>query len=313
MVKSKLKTRKGTNKVTTRVAKTQSSLDSAATSYARLLADPCNAPLVHPVYSGAEGGYLVRVDNFYTLGVSAGSTSGILVWTPGAIGTTNSELVGFETNNPAVAGSVSAIATAPGKTFLQAASNVRCVAACMKASYPGSESTRSGRVHFGQLSGSAVDVGDTPAVDNVSLLLPYYSRTPADIVEVIWKPNDADQLFTDPNAVTLASEKDRKAAIGFAWAGLPATTGMTFHMTAVYEWQPAVGRGLAVPNLSKSPSNNSLDHVVNYLINKGFNFVHGISLSIGAGVTQGLIGTLGNGYGLMPSSTRQRSSYSLMA
>jgi len=68
-------------------------LDSSATDYARLLADPINAPLVHPVYAGGDGGYLIRFDSTFTTTAGATDTSGYLHWTPGAMGPDGIELL----------------------------------------------------------------------------------------------------------------------------------------------------------------------------------------------------------------------------
>jgi hypothetical protein len=44
-------------------------LDKMALDYARLLLDPCNAPLSFPVYGGADGSYLVRCESFVSIGM----------------------------------------------------------------------------------------------------------------------------------------------------------------------------------------------------------------------------------------------------
>lgn len=274
-------------------------LDSAARAYARLLEDPCYAPLCNPVYSGGEGGYLVRGDSYGTVVSSTGTagtdTAGFLLFTPGAIGTTQSEVVGGA--NAASSGNITVASTsttlqAPCRFFLgNSASAVRCVAACVKVSFLGTESERKGRIFYGHASGSVADVGDVVTTDSMAQLCQHYSRTPADVIELVWKPNDADQLFTDPTATTLASEKDRKASLLVAWTGLPAGVTLSFHLTAIWEWQPVRNYGLSVPTLSKSPSDNTLDQVINFIIEKGFPFVRHAASTISAV------------YGLMPART----------
>lgn len=68
-------------------------LDKDAASYAALLADPINAPLVHPIYTGGDGGYLLRADSTFNVGAGVTDNSGYLHWTPGAIGPSGSDLV----------------------------------------------------------------------------------------------------------------------------------------------------------------------------------------------------------------------------
>lgn len=273
-------------------------LDRAGAEYARLLADPCNAALVHPTYSGSEGGYLIRTESFSTVGNATGHTAGYLQWCPGLVGSDVCVL-----SNGAVTAGTSVAANnsgsiSPGYTFLRAnASVARCVAACIRISYPGTESGRSGRVHYGQGSGGALISGTSYTADGVAQAMPHYSRTPAQEIELVWKPNDADQLFREPGALTTEEAKSRHAALTVAWAGLPADVGLTFRFTAVYEWQPEVAIGMSVPNLSKSSSSNTLDHVVNYLVSRGFSFVRHAGLAVG----QGMVGAIANTFGIMPA------------
>lgn len=280
---------------------TGTGLDSSALAYAKLIADPCNAPLAHPTYSGSEGGYLVRCESFGSLNTGATSTSGAVSWAPGAMGTSSVELCAFEAaGSDVTAGMVPLSAfRSPGRLFLRGNASVyRCVAACMRVSFAGSEAARSGRVHFGQASGAFAKNGTSYTADALAAGLTHYSRTPADEIEIMWKPNDADQLVRDPNLDTAPQDFERRAAIVVAWAGLPAGVGLTIRMTAVYEWQPLSGEGLSNPNLSKSPSRNSLDEVINYLIARGFRFVKSAAMHLaspaGAAMLQNVTAAFGN-------------------
>ncbi|APG76263.1 hypothetical protein 2 [Changjiang tombus-like virus 6] len=293
-----------------RVAKIpRSPLDAQGLAYARLLADPCNAPLVHPVYSGTEGGYLIRADSFLTVGANALEQAGVFQWVPGGIDALQDNiLLGAAANattaiNPGVSGAAS-----PAWDFLtNTASQVRCVAACLRIMYPGSESSRSGRIAFGQASGALLKSGVTVTANNLANTMAHYCRTPADEIEVVWKPNDADQLFRNPALNGALQDLDRRAALVCSFAGLPAATGVVFRMTAVYEWQPRVNEGIAVPNLSKSMSSNTLDDVVNYLIQRGYGFINGAAASAGHGLSAGLISGISGVFGVMPSVTTSRS------
>lgn len=265
-------------------------LDASAIAYARLLANPCSEILAHPVYGGTEGGYLLRCEAFLNIGTAAGITAGTLQWCPGLMGPNNTEILYTQCSGPTVADTATVYSGAPGKAFLSTtASNIRCVAACMKVSYPGAELDRSGRLHFGGCSGSMIDAGQVLTPDQLSSSLEHYTRTPAGEIEIVWKPNSADQMFTDPSVANASIEKDRKSAIAFAFAGLKSAVGLNIRFTAVYEWQPAINQGLAVPNTSRSLSNNSLDQVVNAVQATGFKFIRGVASEATMGVAGGIM------------------------
>jgi len=96
-------------------------LDSSASDYAKLLADPINAPLVHPVYAGGDGGYLIRFDTTFSWAIGPTETSGYVHWTPGAMGPNGLELIAGASTGGNVAATATAIGggvLSPGYTFL---------------------------------------------------------------------------------------------------------------------------------------------------------------------------------------------------
>lgn len=202
---------------------------------------------------------------------------------------------------------------APGRVFLNAnAKGARCIAACLKITYPGSESTRSGRVHYGLTSAGLIDLNGSAAPDLIAQSLQHYGRTPADTIEVFWKPNVGDTEFNDPSEAASAVIRDRKSAITVAWAGLPAGVGLTFHMTAVYEWTPGTGYGVGHNAMGKARSVNSLDDVLDTLIGGGFNFVRnfGETFTPYAGRAAGAAAAMAftsRAFGLMPTAQRVRN------
>lgn len=274
-------------------------LDSAGIAYARLLSDPCHAPMAHPTYSGTEGGYLVRCDQFVTLNEGATDTAGYFHWTPSLINNASvlwkATTSGSAASTPSLGGS----AINPGQTFLESTASVaRCVAACLKVTYNGAENTRAGRVHYGQVSGGYVTSASSVSPNEFAMALPSFERTPAGVIELLWKPNDADQLFSKPGSANAddSAKNNKAASLSFCWSGLPAATGLNFHLTAVWEWQPQFGDGIANPNLSKSPSQNTLDEVINYLIRSGERFVRSTAMAATRQITN--VG-LSAAYGLM--------------
>lgn len=290
-----------------RAAPNTRTLDDRGLAFARLLVDPCNAPLVGPVYPGGDAGFLFRAESFFTLGTAALETSGIVHWTPGYVNSTNTELLSGTSAGGGATTTMTGRTDNPGKTFLATnARGVRCVAACMKVTYPGAESARAGRVHFGSTQASSVDSGNVITPDSVAQLLQNYSRTPADTIELVWKPNIADTEFNDPAESAGPVIRDRKSALTVAWAGLPASVGLTFHLTAVYEWTPALGLGVGHNTNGKVQSRNSLDDVLDYVIQRGFKWARSAAMEAGNHVIPALAATVSNTFGIMPANMRTR-------
>lgn len=284
-------------------------LDASATAYARLLADPCNAPLAHPVYPGGDAGFLFRAESFITLGAGATDTSGILHWTPGYINSTGTEMLFTATTGGSTAGTLAAFSSAPGKAFLTAQSKAaRCIAACVKVTFPGSESARGGRLHYGQTNAGLIDSGNSVTPDAVALSLQHFNRVPPQTTELIWKPNIADTEMNDPSEAASPLLRDRKAALTIAWAGLPVATGLTFHFTAVYEWTPLPGSGVGHNSLGKNRTRNSLDDVLDTLIGSGFGFVRHAAGMVGGAFANGVVNTVSTMFGSMPAQSRTRRS-----
>jgi len=267
------KQRKGNPRVAAMVARYRRGLDELGSAYARLLIDPCNAPLVHSVYGGSEGTYLMKAESIFTVGANPDATNGVLSFIPGVF--PNAGLwYGFN------GGVTSSIAFVPGSNFIiNQASAVRAVAACMEISYPGSELNRAGRVHYGHANGGLVDTGVAVVTDNITPALAHMERTPAGKIEVMWKPGVADGFTHDPSSTVAAADRERRSALVCAWAGLPlvgaagsAGVGLTIKLTCVYEYQPVASTGITVPTTARV-SNNTLAEVMQYLRDAGAPFV----------------------------------------
>jgi hypothetical protein len=279
-------------------------LDAAAAEYARLLMDPCAGRLVHPIYPGGDAGFLFRADTFVGVGVSAGDTAGVIHWAPGYVNGSNTEIIGWSASTAAtLTASVTVAGGSPGRAFLiQNARACRCIAACMKITFSGAESARSGRIHYGHTSAGMIDLGQTMSTDQVAQTLQHFTRTPPDTIEVIWRPNVADTEFNDPTESASAVIRDRKSAITMAYAGLPAAVGVTIHLTAVYEWTPASGLGISHNAMGKSVSSSSLDDVLDAIKATGFRYVRYAGQVAGAAVGQA---ALGAAYGFMGAGQRR--------
>lgn len=239
-------------------------LDPPAAAYARLLADPCGAALAHPIYSGSEGGILVKAESVRTFGLGATVVNVGVHWTPGAIGSGNTEYLYAENNGDAIIPNPSAYT--PGKAFLAAnATGVRCVAACMQVTYLGTELNRAGTFTIGRTQGSLIDPLVTYSYAGIETALEHFTRTPDKTIELRWVPANMDQSFTDPNVATPTQERDRKSALTFLAQGLTATSGIRVRTVAIYEYQPLVGTGITTPSSARATSSFSLDDVLNYV------------------------------------------------
>lgn len=266
-------------------------LDSAAADYARLLADPCNAPLVHPVYAGGEGGILIRFETDFIVFNGATDTCGVLSWTPGAIGINGGSAVnllasGAVNSATAVTPAYQVVYSSPGCAFLpNNAAAARCVAACMQVYWPGSESNRAGIVFAGNAAARNItNAASSATADWVGNVCSFSSRMPNDHIEVRWRPTDADQMLIDPRTVTPDPEFARRNALVLAVKGIPNTTGVRVRLVAVYEYEPVIGIGIVNPQSSVARSGYTLDDVLNYLDRMGDWANAAINLASYAGV-----------------------------
>lgn len=290
-----------------------SKLDEKAKEYARLIMDPCAAPLTHPVYPGGDAGFLFRAETFFTAFVGATETAGVLHWTPGYANGSHTDLISAGATNGTATVTMGTTYFGPGKTFLTSnARGARCVAACLKVTFPGSESVRSGRVHYGHTTAGTIDFGQSVSADHVAQLLQHYGRTPTDTIELYWLPSIADTEFNDPTESASAVIRDRKASLTVAAAGLPAGVGLTFHLTAIYEWTPAQNLGLANNSLGKNMSKNSMDDVIDAIKRTGFAFVKHVGMAGLNYMTGGASSMIQQVFGLMPSTGRNRSRQLLL-
>jgi hypothetical protein len=237
------------------------------------------------VYGGGEGTYLVKAESISDFGVNPDATTGVYQWVPGVFDTPG-VIYGFNNGAPTGLGNSNTI---PAFTFMLGnASQARCIAACLEISYPGAESGRAGRVHYGHGNGGVLDTGFATSTAAVAPLLEMMERTPTGKIEIIWKPGQADGLFRDPSSAASQQDRERRSALLVAWAGLPlvgaagsAGVGLTIKQTAVYEYQPIRGTGLTIPHAART-SSNSMQDVMRYLTEAGAAFARSTANKIAA-------------------------------
>lgn len=250
------------------------SLDADAKKHANLLLNPCNAPLCHPIYDGADGGILFRSETDFIYANGATDTCGVLFWAPGGTGVlagNATNLYGF-TNT---LGNLTATPAAlndqfcPGGVYLAAnAAASTCVAACMQIYWPGTENNRQGYIAYGNVPARTINVTTPTSADQFSQVLMHAERTPNTKIEIRWRPGAGDQVTTDPAAATPDSEYAKRNGIGFSVRGLPTATGLRIRLVAVYQYEPKAGLGIVNSN-ARAMSNNSFDHVINFLDRMG--------------------------------------------
>jgi len=258
-------------------ARTGNNMDASAQKYAKLLNDPCNAPLTEGIYPGTGGGIVSRLEMDAILYTSATATGGIVVWTPGlGLMYVNSTTITADTTSvnfsPIYTVSAGAISP-PGFSFLSTtAQSFRCVAACAQMSYPGTESNRSGAISMGVMdAGTAAGFLPTAAggentaatTATVRQLSQHSERTPAALAEVKWFPGEQDGRFFSYGAVTAGLpanptsnvDHEGRNSIVLGWSGFPVNTGCRIRLVLVCEWNPAVNQGLMAtvqPKYSKA-------------------------------------------------------------
>jgi len=253
-------------------------LDAQALAWARLLNDPCGAPLAHPCFVGSDGGILTRFEGYYDVGTGATDTCGIFSFTPNAIGNITATGLGpaiatYSASNPGTPAALlnAASGSQPGYAFLsQNATAVRCVSACIQIFYAGTELNRSGIISYGNVSGGTFQVGSSINVNNSSNVLEHFTRVPNDVIEIKWRPTSADQLWRDPSqAIGSFNDLARLGGMGFTFTGLQAAAGLRIRMVAIYEYIPDSSVGITNTAQSRSTSSNSFDDVINFLDSSG--------------------------------------------
>lgn len=249
-------------------------LDNGARAYAMLLNDPCGASLVHPVYIGSDTGYLGRYSVNLTVNVTAGNTAGVVYWQPNRMDTNATNLQTGETNSPST-GIVIAPpvgTTAPGFSFLTTtAGEQRCVAACMKVTYTGSELNRQGVLALASLNAQSMALGSAVIIDQMITVSQMTVRVPDRTVEVKWRPGAGDEMFRSVDGTKAYENAASMNALAFSYKGLPSTgTGyFNVELIAVHEWIPTRTQGVMFTTRDRNTSNATLDHVINFLDGQG--------------------------------------------
>lgn len=240
----------GARRSVPRMVRQLGGLDTHGAQWARLLQDPCGAPMVQGCYPGGGSGILLRF-KAYAAVLTGTNQDFQFSFTPGY----NKYVFG-----QTLAGATGTIgvrqfpfAVLNGTTY----DSYRCVAACARVVYLGSEGNRSGQVGSAITSSSIFDEGAT--VVGTGGLLPVMQKV-ARLGEVIhetkWVPSVRDMNFVGSQDTT--DYPYDRATITICGYTLPAGS-CTVEMTGVYEVIPEYGSGIVASQTVPSSRNSVTD------------------------------------------------------
>jgi hypothetical protein len=272
MAKTKARPTKSASKkkqaLVARVPKSIVRLDEAALKWRKLLEDPCGADLAPPCYAGTGTGYLVRyrtlvnlpptaVDFLWEFVPSEGpSTCLHNTWSAtagGSLGTAGTSSIGGILDNRLIVG------------------RARCVAACVKVVYLGTELNRSGTVGFTCDSGASL-LGGEAVIGNATEWMagmPHTERIGSREAEYRWVPGPGDEFFRvqSSDAEEAATYEQNGNSLQVVINNAPAGT-CQLQLVSVWEWQPAeevTGYSRLVVSNRGPPSSASLNDVLRSL------------------------------------------------
>lgn len=238
---------KGANKV----QRISNGLDAGAAAYARMLVDPCNAPMLPSTYSGMGTGQYRRFRSVFTV---PASVEGTYMFTPSA----NMQTVA--THVAANAGTNytfnNALLFASGD--LDATVELRCLAACVKVRYIGPEQDRAGIIAtrtspFAYVQGSQVTLNSIMVSESAVI-----NRLGEVQHEVKFVPGLGDEQFNPGFGGASASDLRRLGAFGFSYQGIP-NASLQVEVTAIMEIET---RNSMVPNVIPPSSRNTTNQVL---------------------------------------------------
>lgn len=262
---------------------------------ARMIADPCNAPLHEGQYGGNEG-YISRFKA--VTGINDVNTNGYILWNPYAISGAGASDVAsgfyFINASSSVAplntvanpwGTVSPTTTgnaflaSAGDAFAQSATcqTARTLAACSRVVYVGTTSNTQGRIAYLENIDPSFLL-NLPTVDNMFQIATKVERVGLDPMEVTYRPSeiydaqfkrDATGSIIRGTPASVASNLTQQGVelqpkwMGFAWSGVP-TNQLIFENIRILEWKPELGVGLS--NNNQSNTYGSGEPIVNKVL-----------------------------------------------
>lgn len=224
-----------------------------SSKYLRLLSDPCGAELVNSTFEGTNGTYLLRTRQFFNLGAFQDL---LFQFCPSAGG----HATQFSCGSVLTGGALGLPATSPLPSFLTGSivGSFRCIAACVRPHYIGTELDRKGIVGLSIVTGQQIN--------NTLLSNPLGSyiagsqrlaRFGSENHEVRWCPNESDadfQSVTNPGTITTGTSTGN--AILVAVQGCPAST-LSVEINGCWEWTPDMNTNPGLPNVVSAPKSTA--------------------------------------------------------
>lgn len=233
-------------------------LTEAEAHYARLLADPCSAPLVHGLWPGSNGSVLQRFETDF---IPAPNGAGDATTTAYAFVYVPATNTAFQLTTVAGTGAVAdgtpgvfkrAAAAEAASSVFNNFGHTRAVACCAQVYWPGSESTRSGVVSMGIIPAAALfrtlwttDGGagaDAVTAAQLRSNCVLTERMPQNKMEIKWFPGSGDAFSFNyqqkvANAGTsIPDNMQGRNAILIVASGFPAGVFPRIRIVNAMEW-----------------------------------------------------------------------------
>jgi len=252
--KSNLPAPRRKRKVVSKTRMIASNLDQGAMQHARMLLDPCNANMTQPVYSGMGTGQYRRCRVIFSPPATA--AEGTYEFCPGSNSKMVATHVSANIGNPYTFNESELF---PGG-ILPAEIENRCIAACVRIRYLGSEYERGGCVGtrtspFRYFAPNQVTT-NADALTSCTLI----NRVGEVMHEVKFVPGVGDELFS-PSWGTTNNAPRQLGSFGFTWSNMLGSQ-FQVEVTAIIEIEAAVG---TVPAPIAPTSRNTLNQVLTAL------------------------------------------------
>lgn len=264
-------------------------------SYAKMVADPCDATLVPGLFSTDEGWMAGRKTRF---GSGTGNAYGYVLWCPKYVsntGLSKSAAIFFTsvasstqplntTANPF--GSAAGTGDPEGYTIDCGASafvtsavvaDYRTVGACMRVTYTGAMQSAAGLVGYLENIPTHSLIDDLPSVDDMMAYAHDVQRLGVDTFEVVWRPDQMDDIFKvesdapitiGSGALSVTSSESKRFNpmwSGFVFHSVTAMSDLSIEFYQNVEWRPNIDQGYVPRHPSTINEPGYFQRVVQYL------------------------------------------------
>lgn len=264
---------------------------------ARMIADPCNAPLV-PGFHGTADGIMSRYKSYFAF--SQTTEYGYVLWCPeyyggdfteGANTSLNSvcftapfagtqivnevsDPLGYDAATSGLSVPVGASEFLAGTT----AQDFRNISACLRMTYTGTTSDCKGRFALLDNIPAKLLTTDLPSPQTLLGYAAASERISMDVMECTYRPTPQSSKFRDSSAsFLLAGDTDVTATsmsevpsyespvwIGIVWSGVPSNQ-LAFEFIQNIEWRPQITKGYVEPPVRQVADSSYAPKVLKFL------------------------------------------------